>query len=142
MFTVTHTNGPAFNTRSQTKQDSTATTLTPHPDITPDVSPDTNPTPRSLTADRLEALLQMQKTDPFFKCISKHLLNRKALHHKTDIFTHIKELLYKHVMDSGQKFLALVIPKFWKYTVLVEGHNKLGHQYDTLGIQVFLRFFR
>ena len=59
MLTVTHTNGPAFNTRSWTKQDSTATTLTPHPEITPDISTDTDPTPKSLTADRLEALLQM-----------------------------------------------------------------------------------
>ena len=27
----------------------------------------------------------------------------------------------------GQKFLTLVIPKSWKYTVLVEAHDKLGH---------------
>ena len=96
MLTVTHADGPAFNTRSWTKQDSTATTLTPQPDITPDVSPDTNPTPKFLMADRLEALLQMQKTDPFCKCISKHLLNGKALQHETYIFTHVKGLLYKH----------------------------------------------
>ena len=31
-------------------------------------------------------------------------------------------------MDSGKQFLALIIPKSWKYTVLVEAHNKLGHQ--------------
>ena len=31
-------------------------------------------------------------------------------------------------MDSGKQFLVLVIPKSWKYTVLVEAHNKLGHQ--------------
>ena len=34
-------------------------------------------------------------------------------------------------MDSGKKFLALVIPKSWKYTVLVEAHDKLGHQGNT-----------
>ena len=34
-------------------------------------------------------------------------------------------------MDSGQKFLALVIPKSFKYTVLVEVHVKLGHQGNT-----------
>ena len=34
-------------------------------------------------------------------------------------------------MDSRQKFLALVIPKSWKYTVLVEAHDKLGHQGNT-----------
>ena len=87
--------------------------MTP-PDITPDVSSDTSPTPKFLTVDSLEDLLQMQKTDPFCKCISKCLFNGKALQHKTDIFTHVKGLLYKHVMDSGQKFLALVIPKSWK----------------------------
>ena len=40
-------------------------------------------------------------------------------------------LLYKQVTDSRQKFLALVIPKSWKYTVLMEAHDKLGHQGNT-----------
>ena len=31
-------------------------------------------------------------------------------------------------MYSHQKFLALVISKAWMYTVLVEAHDKLGHQ--------------
>ena len=31
-------------------------------------------------------------------------------------------------MDTGKKFLALVIPKSWRYTVLMEAHDKLGHQ--------------
>ena len=128
MLTVMHTDRPASNTRSHTKKDSAGTTFTPHPDVTPDVSPDTNQTLKSLMADRLEALLQMQRTDPFCKHISKCLFNGKALQHKTHIFTNIKGLLYKHVMDSGQKFLALVIPKSWKYTVLVEAHDKIGHQ--------------
>ena len=48
-----------------------------------------------------------------------------------DLFTHVKGLLYKHVTDSGQKLLVLVIPKSWKYTVLVEAHDKLGHQGNT-----------
>ena len=34
-------------------------------------------------------------------------------------------------MDSGQKLFALVIPKSWKYTVLMEAHDKLGHQGNT-----------
>ena len=34
--------------------------------------------------------------------------------------------------DSCQKFLALVITKAWKYIVLVEAHDKLGHQGATL----------
>ena len=41
------------------------------PSIPPDIMSTLEPTPKSLTADRLEALLQMQKTDPSHKCISK-----------------------------------------------------------------------
>ena len=70
----------------------------------------------------------MQKTDPFCKRISKHLSNGKAPQHKADLFTYVRGLLYKHVTDSGQKFLALVMPKSWKYTILVEAHDNLGHQ--------------
>ena len=80
-------------------------------DITPEFSEAPDPTPKSLTADRLEALLQMQMTDPFCRRISKHLSNSKVPQHETDLFTHVRGLLYKHITDSGQKFLALVIPK-------------------------------
>ena len=128
MLTVMYTDRPAYNTRSCTIKDSAGTAFTPHPDVTPDVSPDMNQTPKSLMAGKLEALLQMQRTDPFCKCISKHLFNGKALQHETDIFNHVKGLLYKHITDSGHKFLALVIPKSWKYTVLLQAHGKLGHQ--------------
>ena len=128
MLTVTHTNGPASNTRSCTKRDSPDTTPTPYPNVSPSISPDTTQTPKPLTADRLEALLQMQRTDPFCRHIFKCLFNGKAPQHKTDVFTHVKGLLYKHVMDSGKQFLALVIQKSWKYMVLVEAHDKLGHQ--------------
>ena len=74
----------------------------------------------------------------YFKC----LLNSKALEHETDIFTCIKGLLFKHVMDSGKQFLDLVIPKSWKYTVLLEAHEKPGHQgnsctYSLIKIQYY-----
>ena len=45
--------------------------------------------------------------------------------------TQVRGLLYKHVTNSGQNFLALVIPKSQRYTVLVEAHDKLGHQGNT-----------
>ena len=38
---------------------------------------------------------------------------------KWDLFRHDRGLLYKH------------IPKSWRYTVLVEAHDKLGHQGNT-----------
>ena len=70
----------------------------------------------------------MQRTDPFCKHISKCLLNDKAPSHKVDTLMYIKGLLYKYVMDSNKKFLALVISKSWCFTVLIEAHDKLGHQ--------------
>ena len=56
--------------------------------------------------------------------------NSKAKHVSMKLapFTHTKGLLYKHVMGLNQTFLALVIPKSWTFTVLVETHDKLGHQ--------------
>ena len=128
MLTASSTDGPAFHTKSRTQNTSSSTTSTPHPDTAPWISQEPTTVLKPLTADRLEALLQMQKTDPFSKCISKRLLNGKAPHHEFDTFTHVKGLLYKHVTDAGKKFLTLVIPKSWKYTVLMESYNKLGHQ--------------
>ena len=127
---VSNTDGPAFNTRSHT-QHLAPDTSTAQLSVTPDVASPPGPTPKSLTADRLEALLQMQKTDPCCKWVSKCLSNGKAPKHEMDLFTHVRGLLYKHITDSGQMFLALVIPKSWKYTVLVEAHDKLGHQGNT-----------
>ena len=127
-LTASFSDRPAFHTRSHT-QSTLDSTPAPHTDSTPHISQDaTTTTPRPLTADCLYVLLQMQRTDPFCKCISKRLLNGKAPHHEFDTFTHVKGLLYKYVMDADKKFLTLVIPKSWKFTVLVEAHDKLGHQ--------------
>ena len=131
MVSVSNKDGPPFNTRSQTQQCLASDQSTAQQHITPDIMPTSDPTPKSLTADRLEALLQMQKTYLFCKHISKQLSNGKAPKHETDLFTHITGLLHKHITDSSQKFLALVIPKSWKYMVLVEAHDKLGHQGNT-----------
>ena len=106
LLSVTNSDGPVFNTRSQIFQQLSVDTSTVQPDVTPEVSEVSDPTPKSLTADRLEALLQMQKTDPFCKRISKCLSNSKAPQHETDLFIHIRGLLYKHITESGQKFLA------------------------------------
>ena len=127
MLTASFNDGPAFHTRSHT-QSSLDSTSALHTDTAPYISQDATTTPKPLTSDCQDALLQMQRIDPFCKLISKRLLNGKAPHHKFDTFTHVKGLLYKHVTDAGKKFLILVIPKSWKFTVLVESHDKLGHQ--------------
>ena len=109
MLIVSSNDGPAFHTRNCT-QNTSDTTSTPHPDTIPQISQEPTTTPKPLTPECLDTLLQMQRTDPFCKCISKRLLNGKAPHHEFDTFTHVKGLLYKHIMDAGKKFLTLVIP--------------------------------
>ena len=128
IVSVSNTDGAAFNTRSQFQQCLASDPSTTQQDVTPDITSTPDPTPKPLTTDRLEALLQMQKTDPFCKQISNWLSNGKAPKHETELFTHVKGFLYKCIIDSGQMFLAVVILKSWKYTVLVEAHDKLGHQ--------------
>ena len=82
MLTASPANGPTFNTRSNTQHTSSSATSTPHPDISPKISQESTTTQIPLTADRLAALLQMQRTDTFCKQISKHLLNGNTLHHE------------------------------------------------------------
>ena len=130
MLSATNLDGPAFNTRGRTALCSTTNT-TPQPQsdaVKPDVTDTPSTTSKPLTTDRLQALLQMQRIDPFCKCISKYLSNGKAPKHEAHLFLYVKDLLYKHVTDSNQKLLVPVIPKAWKCTVLVEAHYKLSHQ--------------
>ena len=105
MQTASSTDGPAFHTRSCTQNTPSSTISTPHPGTAPHISQEPTTAPKPLTVEGLEALLQMQKTDPFCKCISRRLLNGKAPHHEFDTFAHVKGLLYKHVTDAGKNVL-------------------------------------
>ena len=71
LLSVTNSDGPAFNTRCQTHQHLSTDTSTVPPDVMPDISTAPDPSPKLLMTDKLEALLQMQKTDPFCKRISR-----------------------------------------------------------------------
>ena len=101
MLSVSNTDGPAFITRSQTQQCLAPDPSMAQPSITPDIASTPDTTPKSLTADRLEAFLKMQKTISFCKHISKCLSNGKSLKHETEFYTHVRGLLYKHITDSG-----------------------------------------
>ena len=108
MLSTTHPDGPAFHIRSRTAQQHSSNDPTPQTDATAPVNTEPgNTTPKSLSADRLEALLQMQKTDPFCKWLSKQLSNGKTPWHEADLFVHVKGLLCKHhrltpkVLGSG-----------------------------------------
>ena len=88
MLTATYSDGPAFNTRSKTSHQSQTTmdtesssTQSIKKPVTSDlttVETTQDITPKPLTADRHKAFLQMQRTDPFCKYISKQLSNGKA----------------------------------------------------------------
>ena len=68
MLSATNLDGPAFNTRSRTAQCTSSEDTTFQSDaVAPDVSDTPSTTLKSLTTDRLQALLQMQKMDPFCK---------------------------------------------------------------------------
>ena len=76
MLTASFSDGPAFHTRSHTQSTSDSTSAL-HTDVAPHISQGPTTTPKPITADHLDALLQMQRTDPFCKCISRRLLNGK-----------------------------------------------------------------
>ena len=64
ILSATNLDGPTFNTRSRTAQHTSTANPTSQPQsdaVTPDVTDTISTTPKSLTADRLQALLEMQK---------------------------------------------------------------------------------
>ena len=72
MLSATNPDGPAFNIRSRTAQHTSSEDTTSQSDaVTPDVMDTPSTTPKLLTMDRLQELLQMQKMDPFCRQISK-----------------------------------------------------------------------
>ena len=71
---------------------------------------------------------EMQSTDPFCKRIMKRLLNKTASKHEMKTFFIHNGLLYRYASDHSKDFCTLVIPKAWRYTILVETHDKMGHQ--------------
>ena len=74
------------------------------------------------------SIKKMQLTDPFCKCIVKRLLNKTAPKHELKTFFIHNGLLYRYASDHSKDFCALVIPNAWRYTILVETHDKMEHQ--------------
>ena len=87
-----------------------------------------NDTTRNNSPDnsRDTSIQEMQSTDPF--CIMKRLLNKTAPEHELKTFFIHNGLLYQYTLDHSKDFCDLVIPKVWKYMILVETHDKMGHQ--------------
>ena len=74
------------------------------------------------------SIKEMQSTNPFCKRIVKRLLNKTAPEHELKTFFTHNGLLYRYASDHSKDFCALVIPKAWRYMILVETHDKMGHQ--------------
>ena len=72
------------------------------------------------------SIKEMQLTDPFCKCIMKRLLNKTAPEHEMKTFFIHNGLLYRYASYHSKDFCALVIPKAWRYTILVETHDQNG----------------
>ena len=70
----------------------------------------------------------MQSTDPFCRRIMKRLLNKTAPEHELKTFFIHNGLLYRYASDHSKDFCTLVIPKAWRHMILVETHDKMGHQ--------------
>ena len=58
----------------------------------------------------------------------KRLLNKTAPEHELKTFFIHNGLLYWYASDHSKDFCTLVIPKAWKYMILLETHDKMGHQ--------------
>ena len=92
--------GPATDTHNKTH---TTTDTIPSTDHKTMANTDKVDAPSPLMEDCKDTLQLMQKANPFCRGISKWLLNGKASSHEVEIFTHIKDLLYKQVMDSNKE---------------------------------------
>ena len=66
---------------------------------------------------------EMQLTDHFCRHIMKRLLNKTAPKHELKMFFIHNGLLYRYAADHSKDFCTLA----WKYTILVETHDKMGH---------------
>ena len=89
MVVASTLDGPATHTCTKTLA---PTDTTPPADVQPRVTLNTGAAnaPPPLMEDCKDTLQQMQKTDPFCKCILKWLLNSKAPSHEAE--THILEV--------------------------------------------------
>ena len=81
MLTATHSDRPAFNTRSCTQKNSPDTTSTPHPDFSPQISQEATATPK-----------HFQQTD------WKHYCKCRELTHSVNVFPNIYSMVNHHNM--------------------------------------------
>ena len=84
--------------------------------------------PSPFMDDWKDTLQLVQRTNPCANAFQNGYSKAKHLPTKLILSFILKVFSTKHVLDSNQKFLAIVIPKSWHFTVLIDIHDKLGHQ--------------
>ena len=117
----------AITTRSRTRKTPTDKDIK-NPQSMESTSDDDTTSNNSPNNPKDTSIKEMQLTDPFCKRIVKRLLNKTAPEHELKTFFIHNGLLYRYASDHSKDFCALVIPKAWRYTILVETHDKMGHQ--------------
>ena len=127
----------AVSTRSRMRKTPTIEGTKKQPPLRRDINTDNTPrteVSKETTSNNCEdnskdtSVKEMQSTNPFCKRIMKRLLNKTASKHELDTFFIHNGLLYRYASDHSKDFCTLVIPKAWRYTILVETHDKMGHQ--------------
>ena len=127
----------AVTTRSGTRNTTLVKGTEEQPPLRMDINTDNTPrtevsketaSNNSKDNSRDTSVEEMQSTDPFCKCIMKRLLNKMAPKHELDTFFIHNGLLYRYASDHSKDFCTLVIPKAWRYMILVETHDKMVHQ--------------
>ena len=127
----------AITTRSRMRKTPTVEGTKKQPPLRRDINMDNTPkteVSKETSSNNCEdnskdtSVKEMQSTDPFCKHIMKRLLNKTAPKHELNTFFIHNGLLYRYASDHSKDFCALVIPKAWRYTILIEIHDKMGHQ--------------
>ena len=127
----------AVTTRSGTRKPPTVKKTEKQPPLEINLNKDNTPetaVSKETTSNSCEnnpkdtSIKEMQSTHPFCKRIMKRLLNETAPKHELNTFFIHNGLLYRCASDHSKDFCTLVIPKAWRYTILVETHDKMGHQ--------------
>ena len=118
-----------WNEKNTNRQGNQKTTTTGNKDNAPRTMVSKETTSNSCEDNPKDtSIKEMQSTDPFCKCIMKRLLNKTAPKHELNTFFIHNGLLYRYASDHSKDFCTLVIPKAWRCTILVETHDRMGHQ--------------
>ena len=84
-------------------------------------------------AENSQYSVKLPLSDTQFSCLQEKDPKIRALHEKVndglykEFYFIENDILYRSIMDNGHKFSAAVIPEDLTDTVLILGHNQLGH---------------